>query len=361
MFGMNIYLCSTVRNLLFALLKSLNEPQQSSCILLICDQQDIDKENYDPSILPKNIRIRFIRRKDIRARLDKSISGRFLRLAAALNITTSERFRQRIRLRIFNEIIQLEEPTQSEVSRLFLFNDRNRVARLLRLAFADYAVIEDGLSNYSGTKLKPLERIRNRLVGNTAEMRYLGDDRRCREIFLLKPQDAPQALKHKTKPVSFIKHKNITEFCYGFFRYQPSDVEVENQPCLLATQPISIGKLTSSGFDLVIYRKLIQKLRDKGINPLLKVHPRESITRYLQAFPESPVAESKIPLELLIFGAKEKSDIVSIYSTAGMGFENYCRRLTLIRQEESEKMEAIFNQWREDESLLDQRIEWLLR
>jgi len=91
---MNIYLGSTTRNRLFALLKYLDEPAEKSCILMIYDQQGIDSKNYYLSALPGHIQIRFISRKAIRKRLDKKFSGMLLSLAAAADIRTSAHFRR---------------------------------------------------------------------------------------------------------------------------------------------------------------------------------------------------------------------------------------------------------------------------
>jgi hypothetical protein len=358
---MNIYLCSTVRNLLFALLKSLDETAEQSLILLIWDQQNIDTTNYDLSGLPDHIQIRFITRSAIRNHLNSSISGRLLRQLAAMNIRTTARLRHRIRARLFRDLIKAENFATTEPKQLFLFNDRNQVARLLRLAFSDYAIIEDGLSNYSGQKLKLTDRLQHALTGNRAERRYLGDDKRCKEIFLLQPDNAPEALKPKVRPITFIDSRNIIDVCYSFFQHQPEGSHTGAYSCLLATQPFIAEGLTASGFDLVIYRKLIDRLQSMGIRVALKIHPREHADRYRKSFPDCEILESKIPLELLIFGAEEKCDIVSIYSTAGMGFEEHCQRLTLLNEDEAEKMSAVFDTWRNDEALLDKRIDSLFQ
>lgn len=358
---MNIYLCSTVRNLLFAQLKALDEPGQKSCILMIYDQQNISIDNYDLSSLPDHVQVKFIRRKDIRKQLDRRLSGRILRLLAVLNIRTGVQFRRRIKTWLFNDLLKNLGLVAAEVGQLFLFNDRNRVARLLRLAFADYAIIEDGLSNYSGKKLRAGEALWHVLTGNRSKKSYLGDDKRCHTIFLLNPKSSPEVLRSKVRPVTFIDSRNIAEVCCNFFRFQPVAGRGSVFSTILATQPIAVGQLTASGFDLVIYRKLLAQLQAKGAQVALKVHPREDLERYRQAFPDYQLVESKIPLELMIFGAEDKCDIVSIYSSAGMGFEQYCRRLTLIKDQESEQMQAVFDAWRKNADSLERRINALLQ
>jgi hypothetical protein len=101
---MNIYLCSTVRNLLFSLVKSLDESDVKCSILMICDQQNICVDDYDLSVLPDHIRVSFITRKGIRDRLDSSLEGVLLRGLAALKVRTSRRFRLRISTLLFDDI-----------------------------------------------------------------------------------------------------------------------------------------------------------------------------------------------------------------------------------------------------------------
>lgn len=356
----NIYLCSTVRNLLFAVLKALDEPAQQSYILMICDQQNIDTDNYDLSVLPGHVKVHFVNRKTIRKHLDSNISGRILRLLAAINIRTSTHFRRYVRSWLFNGILKESGIPATDDSQLFLFNDRNRIARLIRLAFVEYAIIEDGLANYYGYKLKPGEALWRTLTRHPFNRRYLGDDPRCHTIFLLEPDKAPQVLQAKIRPMTFINHQNIEDVCYKFFKLDDGAGHDYGSTWILATQPISVGQLTTSGFDLEIYRKIIDRLTEKNVPVALKVHPREDPGRYRNAFPDYQLLESKIPLELMILGASQKCNIVSIYSTAGMGFERYCRRITLIRDDESEFMGDTFSAWKKDRALLDNRINNLI-
>jgi len=357
---MNIYLCSTVRNLLIALLRSIDTSDVESYILVICDQQGIKAQDYDLSYLPSHIKIQFIFRDEIRRRLDSNYAGRIIRSLASLKIKTSAQFRKKIVRFILNDCMQTSILGDEANLSLFLFNDRNRIARLLRLAFSSYTVIEDGLANYYGSRLTFNDKLQNMIRRGGRERRYIGDDPRCREIYLLNPDSAPPEIRHKTKAIDFIKQTSITEICYGFFKRSSATDIQQTFSCILATQPIAVGDLTKSDFDLLIYKKILTHLHDKGIHVVLKIHPREDPERYRNAFPSEQLIDGKVPLELLIFGASEPCDIFSIYSSAGMGFEQFCRRLTLINDEESAHMAEIFDAWRADVSLLDQRIAQLL-
>ena len=75
---MNIFLCSTVRHLLFSLLKAIKQSDRKNIIFMICDQQNIDRNNFDVSHLPKNIEVVFFNRNDIRKKLYSGFQGLFL-------------------------------------------------------------------------------------------------------------------------------------------------------------------------------------------------------------------------------------------------------------------------------------------
>jgi len=63
---MNIYLCSTVRHLLFSLLKANSSANEQHHIFMIADQQNINSDNLELADLPSNINVYFILREKIR-------------------------------------------------------------------------------------------------------------------------------------------------------------------------------------------------------------------------------------------------------------------------------------------------------
>jgi len=339
---------------MFSVLRAAEESDVNSIILMIVDQQHIDPSIFNKKVLPRNVQVNFIYRNNIRKLVDGSPVGHFFRLLASLNIKTNSSFRSRYRKWLLNTLSQELCLTQLP-SKLVLFNDRSRVARLFRLAFRDYEVIEDGISNYSGVQLKPLESTWRFLTGHKLKKRYIGDDKRCKRIYLLNPENAPDAIREKTEKINFLNPARVSGICSSFFGLK-SDAIKEGTLYIIATQPITAGNLTGSNFDLVIYGKVVEFLKNQGISPAFKVHPRESMNRYQEAFPDLQMVESKIPLELLIFGNESKCNIISVYSTAGMGFEKFCNRLTLIADDESERMAEVFDNWRASEKALDERV-----
>ena len=346
---MNLYLCSTLRHFLFALLKSLKEVEQESKIIVVTDQQGLESESFDLSILPSTITVKFIGRKKLLEEIYSGGVGIIHKCFAVANYQ-NEFFKKRTVNKLYeNEI--LSEKFADEKTRLFLFNDRNRLSRLMRLAFPFYEVIEDGLSNYTGTELS----FTDRFLSNKKSRRYIGDDRRCKFIHLLTPELAPSQIIKKVKGIDFIDPNNVNRFLYSIFKLDNSSVDVPD--VIIATQPISISGMSDSGDDINVYRRMVEYLEAKNCTYAFKVHPRENEDKYKNAFPTSKFVKSKIPLELLVFSSSSSPMILSVYSSAGMGFEGFCRRVTLITDDEAERQADIYNQWKQSLLDLNERLE----
>jgi hypothetical protein len=351
---MNIYLCSTVRHLLFSLLKGLSEPENRHIIFMISDQQNIAPANFDCSILPEHVEVIFIAREQIRQELYRGLKGNILKLMANFNVTTSPAVQKKMAALLFNSTLHLSlSKEQLKSGKLFLFNDRNKMSRLFRLAFKQYSLIEEGFANYSEKKLKPLEVLGDLITFNHRKMRYFGDNYRCKNIYLVNAEQVPKALIHKVKQIDFINDTAISQYCKPFFKVPVNN----NSACILATQP-----LVSTGIDLDIYKKIIAACNVNNMAVTIKPHPSEDISRYVSAFPNTPLIDSKLPLELIVFGNQQKCNILSIYSTAGLGFEKYCNRINLIKDNENNtaQVRVLFDIWQTDLSLVDSRVDKLI-
>ena len=349
---MNIYLCSTVRHLLFSLLKALTESEKNSLVIMIADQQNIDVTKFNCGRLPPNVKVIFLRREELRKSIYSNIQGQTIKQFANFNIKTSPFTRRKISNLLLNKTLNLSL-SHSDIaqSQLFLFNDRNKISRLFRLAFEQYSLIEEGLANYSGIKLKPLEKLNALISKSKRKMRYFGDDIRCKKIYLLNIKKAPQPLSHKVRPITFLQNKEAIQQCNTFFNVRPDN----HKQCILATQP-----LEDSGVDLAIYKKIISACQEHNMSVMIKPHPREDIQRYLISFPEIPLIDSKLPLELIAVNKPVKCSILSIYSTAGMGFETYCRRINIIKDNEIEQVQNYLDSWKVNLNLVDDRINNLI-
>ena len=349
---MNIYLCSTVRHLLFSVLKALDEANDTHTIFMICDQQNIDALQFDINALPDHIKVQFVLRQQIRKTLYSGISGKIRKLMANFNVTTTHQQQNTIAVQLFNKYFNLGL-NQSDLNsrKLFLFNDRNRMSRLFRLAFCEYTLIEEGLANYGGIKLKTVEKVAAFFSSNKKEIRYFGDDKRCKAIYLINPEKAPAALRSKVQEINFIKKENINNYCTAFFKISES----ANYGCILATQP-----LVHTHIDMKIYQKIIASCLKNKISIAIKPHPSEDISRYQELLPDIPLIKSKLPLELVIFGSPKKCHILSIYSTVGIGFEKYCHRHNVIKDNEHDKIQEFTAEWQHTIDSVDKRIAGLI-
>ncbi len=352
---MNVYLCSTVRHLLFSLLKSIDEVNVSSTIFMISDQQNIDPERFDISCLPEHVQVVFIKRNDIRAKLYRGIKGKIIKLKANFKVSTSQRKQKKLVALLFNKILQHPATyEQLKNGKLFLFNDRNKMSRLFRLAYDNYSLIEDGLGNYYGRKVKKFQALLYTLAGKKRNSRYFGDDKRCQSIYFVNAENAPLPVSIKAKQITFIHIENIKRYLYPFFKVKAE----QDVDCIIATQPLHNFEL-----DIKIYAKLIHGCQKRKLTYAIKPHPRENISRYLKNFPNVPFIDGKLPLELIVCGNKRKVNILSICSTAGDGFEGYCNKLTLIDEHEVKKvgrLPELLNDWRDDINIALKRVEPLL-
>ena len=345
---MNIYLCSTVRHLLFSILKGLSQPENKHIIFMICDQQNIDENNFDKTKLAKHVKVIFIKRKTIRNNIYNDTQGQCIKQLANFNIQLSANLQHRIATKLFNQTLGLMlSETQLTSSQLFLFNDRNKMSRLFRLAFSKYNLIEEGFANYLGIKLKTIEIISSLFSSNKKNMRYFGDDKRCKNIYLINPENAPAAIQSKVYEIDFIIADNITKYCLPFFKI----LKKESYDCILATQP-----LAHTGIDMQIYKKIIAICLKNKISIAIKPHPREDISRYQLELPSIPLIESKLPLELIIFGSVQKTHITSLYSTVGVGFEKYCHRHNIIEDCEHGHIQELISKWQLNIDSVDRRI-----
>ncbi len=315
---------------------------------MISDQQDINPENFDNTALPEYVEVIFIARKEIRKKLYRGVQGKVTKVMANFNVTTSQTQQQKFAQLLFNHTLGLALTRQQlDSGQLFLFNDRNKISRLFRLAFAQYSLIEEGLANYSGTKLKLIERVNTLITASKRTMRYFGDDSRCQSIYLVSSDKAPHALKHKVKQIDFLQEHTAVQHCKAFFK-MPTGSSYSH---ILATQP-----LANTGIDLSIYRKIILECQSHNIPIAIKPHPREDISRYAEAFPNIELIDSKLPLELIAVDTLEQCNVLSIFSTAGIGFETHCKRINLIKDNEIEQVDDFLSDWKLDLNTVDNRV-----
>ncbi len=348
---MDVYLCSTVRHFMLATLRACKEPEQA-LLIVVLDQQNLTEESFNTSCLPDNIRVMFVNRKLTLRKVYSGLTGQLHKIYTTFNFSFSQYIKNRTKRQLLDKYLDHE---MDDSDQLFLFNDRNRLSRLLRTYYRKYQVIEDGLSNYFGWKLRLWEKCFN---FNRAKRRYIGDNKNCVSIYLINPENAPEVLKSKTKKIDFISSNNVKRYLFPLFKVKVELPDLTN--AIIATQPISSYEFTKSGTDLVAYKKIKQHAELLGRHVVIKVHPREEASKYEAEFKNCYFIDSKLPLELILFSLQEKIDIYSIYSTAGIGFEDFCNRHTLIKDEESNKQHEVLLKWINDHKSIADRVKEII-
>lgn len=345
---MDVYACSTQRHLMFSILRAIKTNNESK-IIMILDQQGLAEDSYDVSVLPDFIEVIFINRKNVFKKVYAGLVG-FMHKLSAVTLISNRYFSARTRHVLFeNEFGWFVDKNTN----LYLFNDRNRFSRLLRLAFDSYDIIEDGLGNYYGFKASLWDKLRH----FKRKKRYMGEDIRCKYIYLTCVNNVNHIIINKVRLIDFIRPQAVSSILFPFFKFYNKQLKFK---AIIATQPIAVSSLSDSGCDLLVYKKLCTELESKNISYAMKVHPRENQARYSSGFDNVNFLDGKLPLELFLISQKEKIDIYSIYSTAGKGFEKFCNIKTLIESDESNHQEEIFNCWKEDNKLIDSRIRSVL-
>jgi hypothetical protein len=89
---------------------------------------------------------------------------------------------------------------------------------------------------------------------------------------------------------------------------------------------------------------------------LLKVHPVEDEADYAPLAGLARMAPGKVPLEALILEAETRIPVISIMSSAGMGFEQYCRRIQLSPLAYTREVPAWAANRRDLQTVLDQQL-----
>lgn len=356
---MNIYICSTVRHLLFSLLKATYEQAEPSHIVFFYDYQDIDKSSFNTSVLPAHITISLLSRRDLNQQLSQTAKGRAYRFLAMRNAYLPTTIKQG-----FTELLGREIPTLAETLRsslnLFVFNEQNKMARLFRLLTPSYQMIEDGMANYTRKKTQKYKWLPRLLQGKTPTYHLYGESKRCKTIYAVTPEAIPEEIRDKAKPMDFIAKSDSIEFLNPFFGYQPQQSSEDNT-FIIATQPVFHKPVLAANYHFEVYAEVITQLKAAGVNCVIKTHPSEDPESYRSRFPDIPLAPSKLPLELLLLGNKQQVNILSICSSAGLGFEQLCHKIDLIEADKISESLPLMKTWQKApetlQSLINDKIQ----
>lgn len=356
---MNIYVCSTVRHVLLSLCRATQEKLDQHHILFFADYQRTSLKAWSLGELPDNIHVSEVSRGDLKRALNRSLAGRIAYQVAMRMLPAPARLQQAV-------IDALEEQSpelgrylaDSLAFKLWLFNERNRTSRMFRLLTKDFAIIEDGESNYLKFPLPwwkifaRLARVRQRLP---AGYRTYGDDSRCMEIWVNYPERLPELVQNKGRRINFLEGSNVKATISSIMGDQVLP-PITARSVILATQPLDgMAKIPVTDKQL-IYDTVTTCLQNQHRDVILKLHPAENALDYDFLKSRTQPAPSKVPVEALILAASAPPIVLSISSAAGLGFERYCKRIKLIEYDDKDSIRRWVKNPDELKKLLDKTL-----
>ncbi|MFL7020185.1 hypothetical protein [Vibrio cyclitrophicus] len=350
----DIYICSTVRHLLFSLYKA-QENKKQAVIVFFYDFQNIYPLQIDTTQTPKNINLILVNRKSLVKHIKKSgLIGRFILFCSlrGLSISKSTQCNLVDLFKTYDDNLDFD----FTINTLFLFNDNNKMSRLFRLLSKSYSMLEDGMGNYIEHKIesKPKQVLRY-IQGKQPKYYVFGEKDQCKEVYAIHPNNLPKSIMHKGKRLMLSKDKAIVDSIKTCFRFK-EEPSFSDNGLIIATQPVFTeikDKLISDNFFLDIYKIIILLSREKGLTPILKLHPLEQRSDYLSIENEGAIfLSNKLPLELYLLSSTEKTNIITINSSVGIGMEEYCNVYNLIPDDKvSNYMEVLSDYEKNRESL----------
>ncbi|KNH11852.1 hypothetical protein ACS79_16140 [Vibrio lentus] len=335
---MDLYICSTVRHLLFSLYKSQSsDSNKLSKIIFFYDYQDVDPKSIDTSVLPKNIELVLVSRKLLVKHIKKNgFLGKYILFCSLRGLSINNNIKNSLTSLIKEYDNNLD--FSCTIKKLYLYNENNKMSRLFRLLSSSYSMIEDGMGNYVEHKVSSKPKQLLRYLSNRDPKYYVfGEMKQCDDIYAIHPEKLPKSVLYKGKKLVLSKNKTYTSNIQRCFRFNKS-YSLDKKTLIIATQPtfnILKGKLIDNGFFHEIYDLIISKSRSEGFEPVLKLHPKENESDYL-SFKEKGVTflSNKQPLELYLLSSTDTVNIISINSSAGIGMEEYCNIYKLIPDSE---------------------------
>ncbi len=355
---MSLYVCSTLRHLLFSLSRCASLPEEKSVILFFYDYQNVDKEKIQSNISNDNVKIILLSRKELITQFKSSLLGRVLLFFSMRNIKPTEK----IKTLTINEMIKVIPLEKSDLHKLplFLFNDRNRTSRVFKLLTQNYEIIEDGVGNYYEIPKKGISRYVNPLNFKGLNTWVMGESSRCTSINVVTPERLPSSVKEKGKSIDFLGNIDSLPIVNTVFKFTPKLTNEHLGVVIIATQQLSsslANKIKDKNYFLNLHQEIAKHIESKGLSVFIKLHPSEDKEDYRPYFDEGKLLSVKHPLELELLNSSNKITVASINSTAGLGFENFCERRRLFRDEEMSNFDEQIISWKKNPHLLKERLE----
>ena len=125
---------------------------------------------------------------------------------------------------------------------------------------------------------------------------------------------------------------------------------------ILATQPLDVMAGIPLADKQIIYETIVTSLEHRGRDVVLKMHPAENAADYSFLHGRAVSAPAKVPVEALILSAIEAPVLLSVGSSAGLGFERFCTRIRLIDNKDFATLRRWARQPEELRALLDKSL-----
>jgi len=335
--SVNLYICSTVKHALFALMRANHHPDEKHLILYFSDYQNARLDLAETRNNTENCQVVQLERIALKDQLQSTVQGRIIYFCAMRNLPIGSFMRAKLIDEIIRVAPELEEAESLHNDhRLWLFNQRNRMSRLFRLLSPTFQIIEDGESNYFPKTVPAWKRPSRLLLGLPAKHRYYGEDKQCKEIWVQDVNRLPEYVRNKGRLIDFVDTAAARKAATILFGSQ-SALKDDQPVAILATQPLELYKGSSIKGKLALYRLTIQHLKKSGYKVYLKPHPAEDQSEYAAFAEDSSILDNKIPLEVYLCNMTQPALVVSMFSAAGLGFDNICRRLPLIEKNHLEE------------------------
>lgn len=344
----HVYVCSTVRHVLFAILRASMVPHEQHHILYFTDFQNASLAGWNTAALGAQIHIHPLTRASFRDQLGRDFRGRALYFLAMRNLAAPAPLREALWDVLRHDCPEFAAAlAEAATPALWLFNERNKMARLLRILMPRFNLLEEGEANYHFVDCPWWKWPVRLALGRPPRQRCFGEDGRCQHIYALEPQRLPAPVRLKARPIRFLEADHVKGIMHDLFPAAlfPATLEAVT---ILATQPLEVLKFVTPVEKQRLYSDIVALLRATGRDVRLKLHPAEDPESYSTLLAETPAVSGKLPIEALIMVADTRLEIVSLWSTAGLGFDHNCVRVPLIATDH----QATLQRWLHDANLI---------
>lgn len=326
---MNVYVCSTVRHVLFAVLRAAATPEECHKIVLFSDYQSAGLADWNLAALPAQTSVVQLQRGAVRAALAHDWIGRLAYFFALRGWRAPAFFRRALASAVASTNAEAGALwDEQRPPRLWLFNERNKMARVFRQLQPRFELLEEGEGNYTRINVPIWKWPLRALRGLPPRVRLFGEDSRCVAIWVLYPDRLAARLKHKAQRIDFLRGPTAARLLRQLFAAALPE-GFGDATVILATQPLELVDGVTVADKQRFYTQLAGNLLERGEQVILKAHPAEPVTDYDFMSAQVTRTRDALPLEVLLLASERRLQVVSVISSAGLGFEDHCVRVKL--------------------------------